>query len=191
MRLSCGKPFIAAALLAGGALLLSGSPAPAAPLDDAACERLKAEQAQLLLAGVRESMAQGPDWAKANLPASRLKEIERLIAVDEQLLFRCPRPKSVEAATADETENGEAGEKSATASKSKEPAASTSKAKGKPSTRPEPAVPLPVRKPKLNDAYVPPPKPKLNDAYVPPPRPQLNDAYVPPPKLKPWTGQAQ
>lgn len=182
MKLGFSKPAIVAALLAGSAysMLALGSPAGAAPLDDAACERLKLEQAALLLSGARENMAQGPDWAKANLTASKLKDIARLIEVDEQLLFRCPQPKpAVEAA------NGKTEDDDAPGTKAKEAAAPKAKANEKTSARPAAAVPAPVRKP------VPPPKKKPNDAYVPPPKPKLNDAYVPPPKPKAWSGQAQ
>ncbi len=144
MWFSRAKSFVVAALLTGSVLLMSGGRVGAVPLDDAACEQLKLEQAALLLSGTRENMAQGPDWAKANLPASKLKEIERLIEVDEQLLFRCPRPTPAEAETSGE----------------EEPAKSAAAPKQKSAARPAAAVPVPVRKPKINDAYVPPPKAK-------------------------------
>lgn len=153
--LSCwARPRIAIAMLTGSALLMSGGLARAAPLDDAACTALQAEHEQLVLAGVKESMAQGPDWAKANLPASRLKEIERLIEIEEGLLFRCPRPKAVEETAEDESDGA--------APAAKEKARSSQAA----------AVPVPVRKPKLA-------KPKHNDAYVPPPKPKPSPRPAP------------
>jgi hypothetical protein len=71
------------------ALLLTSLHAGAAPLDGEGCTRLKIEQAALEKAGVRTSMAKGPQWAKANLAPERLTDIKRLIEVDEQILFRC------------------------------------------------------------------------------------------------------
>ena len=202
MRSRVGKPVVAALLL-GGALAAGGDRARAVPLDQAACAQLQVEQSQLILAGVKDSMVQGPEWARANLPPQRLKEIARLIEVEEQLLFRCPRPKTLEEAAAGEEEDGAADiAKSQPAPKpnaapAKAPAAAPKatttapraadpkaqeKAKAKPKEKAAPpAAPAaaPARKPKANDAYVPPPKAKNADV----PRPKANDAYVPPPKV--------
>ncbi len=40
-------------------------------------------------AGIKSDMDRGPEWAKANLAQDRLKQIEHLISVEEQLSFRC------------------------------------------------------------------------------------------------------
>ena len=134
----------ATALLAGTAILTVGGQAGAAPLDQGVCAQLLSEQAQLVRAGVKDSMARGPEWAGAGASLTRLKEIERLIEVEEQLMFRCPQPKPVApAAEASDDDSGEGADKSAAA--------------GKPGAA---AVPAPSRKPKANDAYVPPPKAK-------------------------------
>jgi len=85
------------------ALLLQAPAARSAPLDKASCERLKAEQGQLEQAGVRASMAKGPEWAKVNLAPDKLDQVRRLIEVDGQVMFRCDGrplvalPKEVEA----------------------------------------------------------------------------------------------
>jgi hypothetical protein len=71
------------------ALILSAAPAAAAPLDPQACKDLNAERDVMIGAGLKADMDRGPDWAKANLPEDRLKKIERLISVEEQLSFRC------------------------------------------------------------------------------------------------------
>lgn len=55
----------------------------------AECKSLEADQKRLDLAGVRQDMARGPEWVKANLPANRLSQILRYIQIDEQLRFRC------------------------------------------------------------------------------------------------------
>jgi hypothetical protein len=72
-----------------GAALLSAQTAAAAPLDPAACTDLKTERQGLITAGAKSDMEKGPDWAKTNLAPDRLGKIERLIAVEEQLSFRC------------------------------------------------------------------------------------------------------
>ena len=71
------------------ALLLAAPAALAAPLDPEACAALKTEHRDLVAAGAKSDMTRGPEWAKANLAPERLGKIERLIAVEEQLSFRC------------------------------------------------------------------------------------------------------
>lgn len=80
-----------AAVLALGCCL-SGQ-AFAARLDDEACGTLKAERARLETDALKSDMAKGPQWAKENLSPQRLKEIEQLIGLQENIAFRCPRPK--------------------------------------------------------------------------------------------------
>jgi len=70
-------------------LALVVSPAAAAPLTPEACATLKTEYDGLVTGGAKADMERGPDWAKANLAPERLGRIERLIAVEEQLSFRC------------------------------------------------------------------------------------------------------
>lgn len=64
-------------------------PALAAPLEPEACATLKAEHRGLVADGAKSDMDRGPEWAKSNLTPDRLGKIERLIAVEEQLSFRC------------------------------------------------------------------------------------------------------
>jgi len=72
------------------ALLLLLTPrALAAPLEPEACATLKSEHQSLVAAGAKSDMDRGPEWARANLSPERLGKIERLIAVQEQLSFRC------------------------------------------------------------------------------------------------------
>ena len=68
----------------------------AAPLDADACAKLKVERESLEQAGVRGNMAKGPQWAKANLPADKLEQIQRLIELESQLLFRCSGQRLIE-----------------------------------------------------------------------------------------------
>jgi hypothetical protein len=97
-----------------GCLLLLPPAVVAAPLDKAGCDKLKAEQTELEQQGVRAAMANGPQWAKANLKPEQLDQIRHIIDVDGQLLFRCngrplvTLPKDVETDPA----QSEVGEKS-------------------------------------------------------------------------------
>lgn len=54
-----------------------------------ACQAQEKERAELAATGIQADMDKGPQWAKANLPAKRLKEILRFIHLDEQVRFRC------------------------------------------------------------------------------------------------------
>lgn len=71
------------------ALLVVTSPVAAAPLEPEACAALRSEHQGLVADGAKSDMDRGPEWAKANLAPERLGKIERLIAVQEQLSFRC------------------------------------------------------------------------------------------------------
>ncbi len=169
--------------LAGGAILLGATllgvtaTSHARQLDDTACTVLRAEQTKLEQTGTRTAMEKGPDWARTHASVALLNDIARLIEVDENLSFRCPRPKPVIQATesADETE-GQADAKAKPKPKAKEPkAAVVAPAAPKPKPAPAPKV---QPKPKANDAYVPPPKTaqpaavKQNPAPAAAPRPQ-------------------
>jgi hypothetical protein len=132
------------------ALLAFPAGALATPLDQPTCDTLKIERDTLVAAGLETEMARGPEWAKTNLPPDRLKQIARMIEVDEQLSFRCgelatarptlKEPKPVEAAAVPgkkEAATAPAGQ-SATAStgdeapvKKKKKTASQKKAKSK------------------------------------------------------------
>jgi hypothetical protein len=173
--------------LAVQAMLLGCGAAAAATLDQDACARLKTELLQLELAGTRNDMAQGPDWAKANLSGGKLAQIKRLIEIEEQLSFRCQGKPLValpeggvdgEAASAERGKEPAGPAKAATDMKAtkgsqpagkaqaKQPAASkgaVSKAPAADKTAPgaqpsaAPPKPKPKAKPKVDDAYRPPP----------------------------------
>lgn len=84
-----GKAWSSLAVAAGISLALALAAAHGAPLPREDCERLAGERNALMAAGIPEQMAKGPAWARSSLPAAKLAEIERFIAVDEQLAFRC------------------------------------------------------------------------------------------------------
>lgn len=90
-----GRAGFVKASLAGAALMLTAlvSAVPAAQLDEQTCSRLKSEIVQLEGQGVRENIARGAAWGKANLDRAKLEQVKKLIEADEAVAFRCPRPK--------------------------------------------------------------------------------------------------
>jgi hypothetical protein len=71
-------------------LWVGGSGAGAAePLDKDSCARLAVERQSLVNMGVENTMAKGPEWAKANLSGANLDLIKRFLVVSEQIKFRC------------------------------------------------------------------------------------------------------
>lgn len=71
------------------AVVVASPSAWASPLDPDDCKSLKSDYEKLVESGAKSDMEKGADWAKANLKPDRLKEIARLITVEEQLSFRC------------------------------------------------------------------------------------------------------
>lgn len=78
-------------LFAALAVTCGASGLRAAPLDQPACAALDKERGDLIASGLKTDMEKGPAWAKANLAAERLDKIQRLIAIEEQLSFRCDK----------------------------------------------------------------------------------------------------
>jgi hypothetical protein len=158
---------LCAAVLLGALAVL---PAVGEPLTKEACDTVKSEQDTLAAAGVKEDFAKGPEWAKANLPRERLQQIRRYIELEEQLLFRCglarlrfTPPAGDEEAHAGEAAGASAGRKvEPTAAPKPFPPASAKKAAPTP-RQPSASEPATGVKPK------PRPKPKIDDAYRPPP----------------------
>jgi hypothetical protein len=178
------------------ALLLGCGVAAAAPLDQDACARLKTELLQLELAGTRNNMAKGPDWAKVNLGADKLSQIKRLMEVEEQLWFRCqgkplvvlPEGVDGEAAPAAAERGKEAAgaAKAATDVKAaKEPqppgkAQATQPAAGK-GPGPQPVGKAPAAKAAVPDKAAPgAAAPAAQGKPKPKAKPKVDDAYRPP-----------
>jgi len=59
------------------------------PLPKERCAELAAELSLLEGGGAAENIQRGPEWAKANLTPEQMGYVRRLIAVREDLLFRC------------------------------------------------------------------------------------------------------
>lgn len=161
-------------------------PAAAKKLDKPICDDLKVEQGLLQQKGVPADFAKGPDWAKANASKDRLKDIERLIHVEEQLAFRCPQPKKPLAPGEDEDGNltavpakgakGTAQAKAAAPAARQKPAPATTETGAQPAAPPKkaakPAAPAeqPAREASAAPAApkpAPKPKVKVDDAYSP------------------------
>lgn len=53
------------------------------------CKGFETERATLFSAGVPADLERGPEWARVNLPATRIQQILRYIHLDEQVRFRC------------------------------------------------------------------------------------------------------
>jgi hypothetical protein len=187
-------------LTAAGLLALMWGGVRAAPLDAATCGLLKGEQAQLEKNGVRDSMAKGPEWAKAKLDADKLEQIKRLIFLDEQVLFRCSGRNLVElppeadadpAATPPGDEKGAPAGNEAAKGKApaKKPAAATvektppAKAPAKETGAAKAAAPKKQAPPK--DAEAAPAKKAGVATPKPKPKPKVDDAYKPPPPANP------
>jgi hypothetical protein len=162
--------------LAWGLAAAFAGPLLAAPLEKEVCNSLREEHDQLVLAGAKADMERGPEWARANLAFNRIKQIERLIAVGEQLAFRCPQPNP----SLERAEDVEPAAAAASAPAASESHKRTGSAK---------AVRAPRKDKTLSAARAAgqaerrrskrsPPRPQANDAYVPPQQPQ--EPYSPP-----------
>jgi len=81
------KPLLLAAL--AGVVCISGE-GHARPLTKDACQRYATERAVLDRLGVKDHLARGPEWARANLTEPQLDLIHRYIRIEEALKFRCP-----------------------------------------------------------------------------------------------------
>ena len=152
-------------------LALVAASSLAEPMAKDACDGVKAEQDGLVAGGVRDDMAKGADWAKANLGHDRLQRIQRYIELDEQLLFRCGHAKVRFVPPPEEeapAEPPKPAEKPKAKPKPKPEAKAKPDAKG-PAAEPAKAQAAPSEKAGAVVAPVKPkPKNKTDDAYRPP-----------------------
>lgn len=176
------------------ALLALAPATSAAPLAKDACDALKTEQYGLVATGLRSEMARGAVWAKANLTGDRMKSIQRLIEVDEQILFRCASQRAAANSDGQDDDDG----KDATPKPKPKPAAKPKAAKPAEAVAGAEAPPAAVKdgelKPDAGQALAPVQPPKKDDAQPakkraaeanpkPKPKPKAeakDDAFVPP-----------
>ncbi len=78
---------VAVSTLALSSPAASGATPPR--IDAEQCKELRGEQVKFIESGILADLARGPDWAKANLTADKLRQIELFIMLDEQLKFGC------------------------------------------------------------------------------------------------------
>ena len=164
------------------AAVAGSAPSVGEPLPKEDCDRLKGEHAKLEAAGAKDNFAKGASWGRANLGGDRLKQVERYIYLEEQLMFRCGvasarivLPFAEEDAppvAPDEAKVDGAGAPAATPKAKPKPkpkvvvmppetpqapgAAKDAAPAKTPATQPAVAKPAPKPKPKVDDAYRPP-----------------------------------
>ncbi|MFT3730584.1 MAG: hypothetical protein QM780_04030 [Hyphomicrobium sp.] len=74
-----------------------------AKLDSETCDSLRLEQIKFRQSGILDDLNKGAAWAKANLSAERLRDIQHYLELDEQVQFGCRDAKiTVEAKRASE-----------------------------------------------------------------------------------------
>lgn len=150
---------LALTVLLSGAV---GGRVEASPMAPEDCERARTEQAGLASAGASGDMAKGAEWARANLPPERLQRVARWIELEEQIQFRCPRPKPPKGSetAARGREEADAPAAGATAKprlrpKKSDEAAGDADSPALQAAKPKPRPPA-KKKPKVEDAYRPP-----------------------------------
>jgi hypothetical protein len=190
MREARAWRIMTAAALAG---MAGAATAVAEPLAKEACDAAATERAGLIAAGIPDTVRKGPTWAKDNLPPEKLKAVERYLALEEDLLFKCGEAK-LRALPASDDDDGPVAAKDAAAQtgaeqpsvpKRKSPAKKVAAPKGeanagslekavapKSKARPRPetsaAAAEPGATPKPAAKARPKPKPKVDDAFRPP-----------------------
>lgn len=90
-------------LVLGACLAPVAAHATKPKLDSDTCAQLRAEETKFRQSGILNDMGKGPQWAKANLSAERLREVQHYIDLDEQVQFGCRDARlSIDAAKASE-----------------------------------------------------------------------------------------
>jgi hypothetical protein len=93
------RPFIFAVVFA----FPLAAAATQAKIDADTCTTLRLEQIKFRQSGILDDINKGANWAKANLTADRLRDIEHYLQLDEQVKFGCRDAKlSAEAQRASE-----------------------------------------------------------------------------------------
>jgi hypothetical protein len=99
-------PWTSIAVFSAMMVTAASAPVRAGMLDADSCRRHKTEYDTLGGSGIREMMAKGPDWAKANLTKERMEQVRRYLALEEDVRFRCPLGKARPELEAAENEAG-------------------------------------------------------------------------------------
>lgn len=75
-------------------LVAGSSVAYSEPLPEAACIELEAAKQKHIQSGIEQTFKKGAEWAKANLSEASLAVIKDYLAVEDKLLFRCPKGRT-------------------------------------------------------------------------------------------------
>lgn len=181
------------AMAAGVSVGFALATAHSAPLPREDCDKLATERTALMSAGIVEQMAKGPAWAKSNLPAAKIAEVQRFIAIDEQLSFRCGMSRlkleipDEEQAAADAEAKKAPAKGAAVPKKPVTPKAATATPGAPPAKKPAaalaPKAPSPVLKPQAapKKVHVAPSEPATADDVAK----KVKAAPKPKPKPKP------
>jgi hypothetical protein len=78
-----------ATIIAAICLAPVGAEATQPKIDADTCTSLRLELIKFRQSGILDDMSKGAEWAKANLTADRLREIEHYMQLDEQVKFGC------------------------------------------------------------------------------------------------------
>lgn len=160
------RPCLAAVL---APCLVAVAAARAEPLPKEACEAVVNEHTKLTEAGLPDLVKKGPAWVKANLGDARSQEVARYIRLHEDLLFRCgyDKLKALPGADNDDAADDKTAahtppplptRKPPTPEHFKRPPTPASVSAAAGGGGPPRPHPKPRRKPKIDDAYRPPPK---------------------------------
>jgi hypothetical protein len=76
-------------LIAAVCLAPLNASATKAKLDTDACDALRLEEIKFRQSGILNDMSKGATWAKSNLPADRLRDIQHYLEIEEQVQFGC------------------------------------------------------------------------------------------------------
>jgi hypothetical protein len=78
-------PVLSLSMLLGVAPALATEP----KLDTETCNQMRLEHLKYVETGAADQMQRGPEWAKTNLSADKLRDMELFIQLDEQIKFGC------------------------------------------------------------------------------------------------------
>jgi hypothetical protein len=159
---------------------LLARPAGAGPLDADTCGKLSTQRAALEALGVRAILQQGP---QKSLPGERVEQVRQLIALDEQLTFRCLGGRPLVDLKEDPPDPAAAAEAGAVVPKKvARPKAQTAPVDGAPAKAKPASAPASDQTAPARDAGTQPAPPKRVAAPPPAakPKPKVDDSFRPP-----------
>jgi hypothetical protein len=161
-------------------------PVAAAKLDKDACTGLSSELAAISATGIKADMERGPGWGLANMPPERLRDVRRVLELEDQLEFRCgmrgiSKPKDTPAPNVQPSPGIDADEGQTAAAKTSAPASAPPGSHGPANAVVTEKPGTPQAKPAVTDRALPTP------TSAPAPPAPTNSAVVVP-KAPPTSG---